>query len=559
MHDLPKLPCFALMAVFALTTGFVCLEAYGQDPGGAIAPVASQTSYRVTTGTYDASIAADGCLTSLRIAGREFLNPHVSISRGTYFYQEGVLPTPTVSQPEPGVVVAEGEKASVRYEFREASMKWTVTNKTEAQMAFYMILDPSVTAARIADGPIERTVLATECTDTTWYSGQGMLHAIGCTKLWGPWEGATQVWEAMLAGGETRDLTLTCGLASAEDQAAIAALTAPAPPVDLAVNSPLDYQVFQRRSRTEGEVLLSGRLAVDADTVRVRLTGKPLEGDLPEGWGDAPFLPHAKTFTFAQTLPAGGWYTLEAEALLDGAVVATARVERFGVGEVFVGAGQSNSTNSGQFQTKQTSGMVSSFGGATWQLADDPQPGVHDKTAGGSFYPAFGDALYAKYGVPIGVAVTGHGGTSVNQWQPGDELHNWMMARILKLGPNGFRAVLWHQGESDVGMSSEEYQAKLTRIILASKDQAGWEFPWFIAKVSYHNPDNTAFENIRSAHQALWDAGVALEGPDTDTLMGENRDFEGKGIHFSPVGLKAHGEMWAEDVGVYLDQVLTHP
>jgi hypothetical protein len=47
-----------------------------------------------------------------------------------------------------------------------------------------------------------------------------------------------------------------------------------------------------------------------------------------------------------------------------------------------------------------------------------------------------------------------------------------------------------------------------------------------------------------------------MQGPDTDTLTGDNRDMDGKGIHFSPKGLKAHGEMWAEKVSAYLDQVL---
>ena len=79
---------------------------------------------------------------------------------------------------------------------------------------------------------------------------------------------------------------------------------------------------------------------------------------------------------------------------------------------MFVIAGQSNSTNSGQFTTKQTSGMVSSFGGTSWQVADDPQPGTSDNSKGGSPWPAFGDAMYAKYHVPIGIASTGFGGTS---------------------------------------------------------------------------------------------------------------------------------------------------
>jgi hypothetical protein len=133
-----------------------------------------------------------------------------------------------------------------------------------------------------------------------------------------------------------------------------------------------------------------------------------------------------------------------------------------------------------------------------------------------------------------------------------------MMTRIYQLGPLGFRAVLWHQGETDVinGTSIEEYVSNMTTVIERSKRDAGWEFPWFVAWVSYLNVDRHSSPQVRAAQKKLWDTGVALEGPDTDTLTGDNRDSEGKGVHFSPKGLKAHGEMWAEKVEAYLDSVL---
>ncbi|HLK58969.1 MAG TPA: hypothetical protein VKU00_20515, partial [Chthonomonadaceae bacterium] len=67
---------------------------------------------------------------------------------------------------------------------------------------------------------------------------------------------------------------------------------------------------------------------------------------------------------------------------------------------------------------------------------------------------------------------------------------------------------------------------------------------------------DTMTQRTRDAQKKLWDTGIALEGPDTDTLTGDNRDFDGKGIHFSPKGLHAHGRLWADKVSVYLDRVL---
>lgn len=324
------------------------------------------------------------------------------------------------------------------------------------------------------------------------------------------------------------------------------------------VLSPREYQVFQRQSRYDGQVLVSGSVRPKCDKVEVRITGKSLKGELRGKWQRVPMAASTRAFNARIPVVPGGWYRVELRALDGNKVVAQAAVEKVGVGEVFVGAGQSNSTNCGQEKTKQTSGMVSSFSGTRWQIADDPQPGCHDNSGGGSFWPAFGDAMYARYHVPIGVAATGHGGTSVNQWLPDapDGLFPWMMTRIYQLGPMGFRGVLWHQGESDAQMPTDEYVAKMTTVIKRSNADAGWHFPWFVAWASYHNVDNPSWPLVRAAQKQLWDTGVALEGPDTDTLTGDNRDFDGAGIHFSPKGLKAHGDMWAEKVGAYLDGVL---
>ena len=325
----------------------------------------------------------------------------------------------------------------------------------------------------------------------------------------------------------------------------------------IVVSSPLNYQVFQRSSRTQGRVVVSGSTRRDADQIQFRCQGIALEDSLPTGWQSVPINGEDGSFEHAIDFPAGGWFSMDIRLTKGGKTVEKHSVAHFGVGEVFVGAGQSNSTNSGEFKTKQSSGMVASFSGEHWQIADDPQPGVADKSRGGSYYPAFGDALYEKYGVPIGIAATGFGGTSVNAWQPKDDgLFAWMMTRIDQLGSHGFRAVLWHQGESDVGMSSEEYYDKLKRVIETSRSGAGWDVSWFVAQVSYLNPNRPSTDTTRTAQAKLWADGIALEGPNTDTLRGDHRDHGGAGVHFSRKGLKAHGLLWAEKVQPFIDRML---
>ena len=231
--------------------------------------------------------------------------------------------------------------------------------------------------------------------------------------------------------------------------------------------------------------------------------------------------------------------------------------------------------------------MVTTFDGTKWRIADDPQPGVHDGSAGGSFIPPFGDAMFEKYRVPIGIASVGHGGTSVRQWLPEGEmmdseptaagfyrktgerewtsdgtLFNHMLARIEQLGPGGFRAVLWHQGESDAhqppghGIAPETYTRMMRLLIAGMKKQAGWNFPFLGALATYHVSGDESAPEIRDAQRSLWDGKTIFEGPDTDTLTGDHRDSGGKGVHLSAKGQVAHGKLWAEKVGAYFDKAL---
>ncbi len=323
----------------------------------------------------------------------------------------------------------------------------------------------------------------------------------------------------------------------------------------ISIYSPKAYQVVQRSTEAKGTVIVDGQVYA-ADAVEVRFTGKSLSGKLDPKWRKAKLDKASGRFTLTVQLPAGGWYTCQARSNFKGSLVATAEVERFGIGEVFVTAGQSNSTSCGQFPTKQKSGMVSAFNGRLWKKATDPIWGPHDMKdldenqltifTGGSPWLAFGDAMYKALGVPIGMCVTGQGGSSITHWRRAGTIYPWMMDRVNHLGRDGFRAILWHQGESDVGMAPGEYSAALTNLIQHTRSDAGWAMPWFVAKVSYHSPDAPRHETIRAEFDTVINGGVALAGPDTDTLTGDNRDDDGKGIHFSVKGLTAHGRMWAK-------------
>lgn len=349
--------------------------------------------------------------------------------------------------------------------------------------------------------------------------------------------------------------------------------------------SPANFQVFQTGTNARGQLVVKGHVQFEGtipENIEARVTGKAHDGLSRETWVKLPFDSRVAAFQGELSVPRGGWYRLEVRATRDGTNQGLAEVEHVGVGEIFVIAGQSNAANHGEALQKPTSGMVSTCVEDHWQIANDPQPGASG--SGGSFIPAFGDAMYERFQVPIGIVATAVGATSIREWLPrGIPFENppTLTGRVITVGPNtwetdgslfesftarlksfpsrGFRAVLWHQGESDANQSltdrtlkGERYYAFMKQLINSSRDASGWDFPWFVAEASYHTPDDPASPDIRKAQASLWRDRIALEGPDTDALTGDYREQSGKGVHFSERGLQTHGKLWAEKVGNWL-------
>lgn len=360
------------------------------------------------------------------------------------------------------------------------------------------------------------------------------------------------MWNVALAPHEKRSITFRIGTAAGTvttKTSAVTPATKEAGP-GLTLLSPKNCQIFQRQSKFRGRILVSGRAERECDTIAARLSGKSPEGrPLPGKWQPVPLEKLTRSFYVELPAAAGGWYAVEIRAMKGSQPVAMAGVDKVGVGEVFAIAGQSTAANANEERAKPASGMVSFFNDSQWQLADNSQPDAHDETLRGGFWLAFGDAMAAKYHVPIGIATT-------SAWQPGGELHDGIITSIRQLGPAGFRAVLWHQTEADAGGKPEYYYQDMTAIIRASTALAGWQFPWFVAHVSHPNVEKPSSDAIRLAQNKLWDDGIALEGPDADTLDGTHRINSGNGVHFNLKGLAAYGKIWAGKVGAYLDRVL---
>ncbi len=347
-------------------------------------------------------------------------------------------------------------------------------------------------------------------------------------------------------------------------------------PVGIVMIRPVDREVVQRCEDGTGEVQVAGRLAgLDATVIGIEARLIAAGGDGQE-WRTLTVEEGSRGFAGRLRIPGGGWYRLEVRAVRAGAVVAATSVERVGVGEIFVVAGQSNSANYGETRQQPRSDRVVAHDGVRWRVAQDPQPGAGG--SGGSFIPPLGDALEQACDVPVAFVACGLGGTSVREWLPEGERFphpptverrvrrrddgGWesdgrayanLVTRMRQLGPRGFRAVLWHQGESDANQQDASrtlpgglYREYLAMIVRRSRADIGWDAPWFVAQATYHVPGDESSPDIRAAQAAVVADGVALAGPDTDALTGELRERGGAGVHFSDAGLKAHAAVWAE-------------
>ena len=181
---------------------------------------------------YEATVAEDGMLTSLKIGGQEWMEARPDNPRGAYCWIDGPLTMPDVTQPETSVVEAVGEKSKIRYEFNEDSVRWTVENLTDESMLNLIVFAPVIDALLDASGIAVKAPTAWGGKLITFFSGETNIRLTGGTR-W-PWDKVHQCWEVRVGPKETREVTLEINPASKEQiaQAARTAARADTKPVD---------------------------------------------------------------------------------------------------------------------------------------------------------------------------------------------------------------------------------------------------------------------------------------------------------------------------------------
>jgi sialate O-acetylesterase len=275
-------------------------------------------------------------------------------------------------------------------------------------------------------------------------------------------------------------------------------------------------------------------------------------------------------------VPAGGPYKLECQVSFeqdDGRFQEGATLGPFFVGDLWVLAGQSNMEGVGdliEVTPPHPKVMALGMDGKWVQaeeplhwLVDSPDP-VHSgdpetrkkrseaqhktRAKGAGLGLPFAVTMVENTGVPVGLVICAHGGTSMEQWSPskkdegGKSLYGSML-RQVKLAGGNVAGVLWYQGESDAMAGAAEAYPRVFADFIESvrTDFKQPELPFYFVQIGrFINGSNPKGWNmVQDAQRRLPDrvantAVVAVVDLELDDL-----------IHIGTQGLKRAGQRLA--------------
>jgi hypothetical protein len=325
----------------------------------------------------------------------------------------------------------------------------------------------------------------------------------------------------------------------------------------ISISQPESRSLFQRAANNTGSVLIAGSYEGTPDHIEARAIVMAGAGNSGTGtdWQTLSATPTGGIFSGSLIdIPAGGWYQIETRSVTEGIPDQESIVIKIGIGDIYVTAGQSNATNSGNPLYTPIDDRVcarTTMSGTTWRHGYDPLP-VTDGSSAGSVWSRLGDKLAAADNIPIGFICAGWKNTQTSQWLPGLDKYANLKTAIQSFPPGGFRAVLWHQGESDSvnSVSADTYASRLNTIIAQSRIDAGWSIPWYVAEASFHPGSLLSQEEPVAAGQraVVYADPLVYFGPTTDAFHIEDANG-GKlidAVHFNAAGLTDHSDQWRD-------------
>ncbi len=349
------------------------------------------------------------------------------------------------------------------------------------------------------------------------------------------------------------------------------------------VSFPTSRAVFQRNNANQATFRITGYYTTTVTRIDARLTARNGQGTSAD-W--QPIQTNPTGGVFAGDLTAsGGWYILEVRAMNGDQQVGSYTVERVGVGEVFVVAGQSNAQGIHQSAPVSTDDRVNcvNYRYPNDGFPNDPPTPVFshlDNTPDFTIAPRglgswcwgrLGDLLASRLNVPIMFFNSAFTGTAVQNWRqsapeggvaqsvydptlsylPRQPYINLKLALQFYANSLGVRAVLWHQGEADnlINTSSDSYTSDLQFVIRQSRQDFGRNMSWVVARTSYGDraPGLTDANIIAGQNNVISAGPNVFAGPSTDNIQIPRTRaplYDPDGFHFDYDGLVEVASAW---------------
>lgn len=337
----------------------------------------------------------------------------------------------------------------------------------------------------------------------------------------------------------------------------------------LTLSSPHARIVYQRNAQNQAAVPVMGTAPVNATQIDARLIPLVAGQGTATRWQNLSVTDGAGNFR-GTLLTTGGWYQLQVRAKAGATIVAETTLNRVGVGEVFIVAGQSNALGTSEVSNDAADDRVSCVDSRQDDAEEPMLPLLFSHISRGTMigpanpphiWATLGDRLAARLNVPVLFLGAAHGGTGSMIWRqtaegtgsPGLSPYRRLGVALLHYAARtGARAVLWHQGESDnlSSSSTQQYIDNVWTVIRKSREQVGGQsLPWVVSRASYINnstrPAVIQAQNELITNEAAYPAVFA--GPETDPYT--STTVRPDGVHFSgPQGMALFTDLWDQSL-----------